>query len=986
MKRSKMMARSMVLFGIAAMAVACKDGDAPPNDPLSVLWCDDGFVFIASSTNGTTGICVKRENLLIHGLVTDNNTGAALVGVTVTMFPDNKTTQTDANGYFAFKGPSQINEAVLIYTLAGYSTQTQTGVNGNATGVGDYVYDASMDMSPSGATWTVAGTVYAGDIPASGAVVELRRGNTPAYQGTTDAAGHFSFANVPGLISYTLTILPFDRDADGILDYTRQTLNLGTPETFTAQNLSNLVIGLPAMTKALVYANFVPVPNQVTTANTTRSGLRFTNPTSNFIFHFGAEVNPAKFSARMRKCEGSCSANETAPNPDAVNPDMVAINTAWSNQNTVLTIDPTTDLVADADSHTQYEIRFDTLVWADGEVLLSEASATDYITYVFDVASANTPLSSPTPRLYFANKADANQTTTQVQCDADVCWLLDANNHWYQGYADSFSGGSIAPAFNQASGVQLTWDVVPGAEYYNLYVRHRSTNNNAHNLNSWYWNAQVAGAMGDPNLNEVFTGSALNGAGQGAFGFFDITGWGPLAWGDELDIAVTSVDVDGFESPITAANALTLSDTMVAQLRGAQYNVAGSGVQANATETGHVGIKQNMRLYFSEAMDVDFNPEVVAHSGNITRWVNASTFSWGGTGQTPANAEDDVLAGAYTFDIRGACVPVTCNATFNAVENSKSSNSICVKDTTPFTTGNIFFVSSAGANLHTGTLTINAVDRTNNIITFNSTVQNNINASTTNFACAANAGAGKVTSLQQPTLATDTVLNVTDASMFFAGQTIMAYDTSNGTFTTASVSYVRVGSVGELTLSGLIGAVFTTQSVVMPLPTGTEYAFRQLSQPTLTATKTATSSIDIVSNSGLSGLNVMIGDLAMIDLDGKINTVNDRYFGTVTDVFMRADDGATATTDETDFHVTVGAPPAGAGMTALPSGSVVKHNIALVYFLGDSFRIANADSASASGMLDTSGNKGVSTLRDQFTQCTAEPGCLSLAGGNFFMF
>jgi hypothetical protein len=950
-------------LALALTALAACSGLDAPNDPVVALYCDDGYVLNPEGTG-----CIAEQSLLVHGVVRHAITGAFISDVSAVVHPPGATLATDANGYFALQGAPTTDNVIVIYSHPAFAARTAT-FSQTELGVGMTVIDASIDLAPLPDVTPIGGTIYAGDGPAVGATVVLRDTLLAhdAYESTTTAGGAFTFPAV-AYGSYSLRVRPFDEDGDGITDYRFTELALGNIAETTAFNVTNLVVALAPVSRSILYTNLVglvtPFSGPIGVHPTL---LRLAGPNDNLVFHLGAGVDTSSVVVSLLPFEvGNGGASGTG--------EPLPMTAAWSGSDTVLTIDPAASLVADAFADTQYELRIHSLVWDDGQVFVSPTSPTVYLAFRFDVSTAPTLPGSPTPQIYLANKVTASQTATGVQCDARVCWLTDANGFFFGGFADPVLGTTISSGFNAGNGFQLWWTHVPGAASYWMYARQRNDNGTSLGFSDWYslGRATVDSATSptDPELGPVvFVDNVLQltAGARNDWIDFDRTGGGPLAFDNEIDIAITAIDGTGYESPITSANAITFADDQPASLRSATLDYSGAGAQAATTELGTSVVSKVLRLSFSEYMDAAVAPQLAVTSGNIVGLGAPAARSWDVVEPlTPQNVSDDVALGPMALRLRGACTVVTCRASFNAAEPGLSDDAVCVQDVALFATGDVFFISAAGTLLH-GELTLASVSAQTNRLIFSAPVTATIDPGA--FACAVSPTPANTygTTLTVAPAAAATTINVADAALFHSGEIIVLYDTAGNDFITRTIAGVTTGAAQQLQLTAAVGsgALAAGTTAVMRAPAASEYVLRPVTNPTLRFDSLAAASMQLDFTSSLTASSVMEGDLVLIDLDGNLVTAGDRTFGVVTDVSMVLD-AASVGVDESDFHLVV---TSVAGLPFPPAGSTVLHAVSQIYTLGDSFTITNSDPAGPTSMVDTSNNRGLNSYRDQVSAC-----------------
>lgn len=938
---------------VAILAGASCSNDAP-NDPLVALYCDDGYVMLADGSG-----CVPAPDLVVQGIVTDATTGAPVPGVVVTVFPSgtgDDVLTTDQNGYFSRTSVATSADLLVSYIHPDYAFFSQN-ITKTMTGLGLLVVDASAVLSHNVQHLRVAGMVYAGDAPAPGAHVYLSVAATGpfAYTAVADENGHFAFEDVAEA-AYFLRVPPFDVDGDQVNDFAGASLNLGNLGT-TVLNVSNLVVALPRMTKQLLYTTLTgvtlptsfPVPTASCPAGAAPlcDGLWFVSPADDLVFHFGAEVEVTAVDVVLRPYEPA--GGYGAP---------LGFVATWSIGDTVLTLNPDADLLSDADTHTQYEVTFNALVWKDGQVAISQSSASSVQRFRFDIDGGPTLLSSPTPQLYTDNiVATSGQVVDHVTCDADLCCLLDDVGFYVGGY------GATTAAMTGATGFQLTWPAVPGAHSYNVYARQRNDNDSSDNFRNWYLVSNtIASGPVDPALGPTVyaTGVMIDNlaAAPREWDDFDLTGAGALAFGNEIDVAVTAANVDGFESPLDPARVITFTDGMPAALAAVTADVSAG------TDIGTSLITKVWRLDFAEAMDTAVAPTTAMKSGNIVQYSDGGLVGWDPLDPyTPQNVSASALVLAQ-LRIRGACTPVTCSATFNAVQPALSDDRICVADPSLFTATDPIFVMNVATATRTHVVrNVTAVDAATGIVKLDAAVANTITAGST-VACLARALAGHVTTLVN--VPGGAIVDVADASLFYAGEPVLLFDTAGDDLLATSVTAIDT-VLNKVTLAGNPGATFAAGSTTLQRrPLTTEYAYRAATTVAFRTDATLGAyPTNLPLATSLAATTVMVGDLVMVDQDGDLRTIADRYYGTVSAVVMTPDDGATPAIDETDYHLTLVAPPA--GKPTIPNGLFLLHGTSTATVLGDSLGIVNADPAGTAPVRDTSQNRGMTRTRDEWS-------------------
>ncbi len=235
------------------------------------------------------GDLALQAETVITGVVTDATTLLPIAGVNVTLVsPDAlPAATTTAAGVYSFSvyDPESTNTTPwsLIFSDAAYSSSVITVSNlGNCTQV----------QLPSGATQptcyynvaltrtqgTLAGTVRFDAAPAAGATIFACSSNGEGLtsscsganflgQQTLPANGQFSFAVQLGQ-SYTLNVLPWDSNNDGVTDTQFFSANYGPITGEGSTNYTNIAINLQAPSKTVIASSFV---NGIPAQSATRS-------------------------------------------------------------------------------------------------------------------------------------------------------------------------------------------------------------------------------------------------------------------------------------------------------------------------------------------------------------------------------------------------------------------------------------------------------------------------------------------------------------------------------------------------------------------------------------------------------------------------------------------------------------------------------------------------------------------------------------------
>ena len=967
-----------LLFALL-MSWSCKGGnlnDLPMNDPVQALYCNQGFIYVPANAG-----CIPAQTAIVHGLVTDSATGLPLPNMLVTVYPIGQLSQdangvpivvnpnayvplkTDANGYFSVNGLLTTYNIIVTYQSTDHYYRSNS-FSTTSMGPGALVVNASVTLQPLPAQFKIAGVIYAGDGPATNATVQIiDSGSNIRFTATTDNNGRYSFT-VWDAVSYLLRVMPYDKDGDGVADYTLSTVNLGVPSSAGATvNLQNYVLNLTPISKSIVFSNLVPFPGAIGAPNAGRSlvytGLRIGSPSSPILVQFSASVITSSVTAYVRAWEINNGTYVYGANLPAT--------LTWSSDHTLLTITPAAPFVADSDLNTGYQLMIKSAIWNDGSIYINDSDSKSFVAFNFDVGTATPSLSSPTPQLYFSNRTDAFQTSTKLSCDAQVCWAFDSVNYFYEGYQTPSVFNAAPQYFNQASGLEMTWPAVAGAKSYNVYVRQRNNNIFGHDFGNWYnVSATFSSSPIDPSLGSLVYATNILSSGYPAWSSLGDASIGALSLGNKLDFAVTAVDYNGFESPLDTTKAFTLSDVTYASIDWASGDTGGSGAaQQSTTELGTAGIKKVFSLTFSEAMNGTGTPSITPVGGNIMGISTATPLlSWNADALRPENTSSAAVLGPVTMAVRGACVPLTCS-----VSSQLPDQRACVSSVAPLSGANgnkIFFVDAFGNVQNTGAstqtwVTVSGVNTTTNVLSFSPGAQATMSTGSFIFACPAYSIAGSVATLAQATTTTSAVIHVDNASIFYPNETVNLFDTSTSTLFHSQVVLVDT-SANTVTLSSATSVVMSgTTTFMSAAPQDFEYGYRPVTVPTLSEDTTVSATTTLSFDNSIKATTVMVGDAVLIDVDGNLNTANDRFFATVAGVKLNS-------VGTTPGVITLGAAPT--GLPSLPSGTTLVHSTSLVMLLGDSFAVGGS-------LADTSGNLGLNSYRDHFSPCSGTPGCVN---------
>jgi len=871
--------------------------------------------------------------LVVQGVVTDSGTGAPLAGVTVSLLSldDFAPQKTDARGYFQFTNVLQQDNLLVQYSLTGYATVTQT-VNPTVlsdAGTSDAGFagfndadgfDASIALSQQ-LTVAIAGTVYAGAVLAAGAQLALINSDgATAYQAKSGTDGTFTFAAVLPE-KYTLEVLPWDRDGDGLSDtqFFSEPLD-ATP--LSGMDLGHLAVNLSDVDYALVASSFVDLnssyPIQFSDLDDGVSGV-LQSATGGFFLTFGAEVDPSLTAFQLVQIE-SDGQRDSAP---------IALTATWSHGATV-TLTPASPLVASDNQNLGYELRITSLRFADGTVG-QQASPGNYATIDFTVQALPATLASPLPGLYLANLLTATQTTTHVAFDANTGWLLDANSDFVFG---------LTPSANWSQGnlMQLQWPSVPGAVRYHLFMRSTtSAGGNQASTLDWREQTNAVLQLPDPGQTQPVIATGVNPWTT----LSGLTSDGPWAFGNHVQFAITSEDALGFTSAIDTTKVLDTADTFGGFITSSTADALGLPAPFTlSTELGNTFTK-TLRLVFSEPMLASSQLALVSQGARATiKNVLATAWTNGGAiGSAPNSGATVYLS--LQLQTPGTCTEVT-------LARAAGDTLLPVRDASYFTasaSSTYVFLTSAGQLTAQG-IGFTAVDTTANQLTLSIPLANGVSLASGSYICSLQ-GASVGTVAAAPTSATITVAS---AAPFAVGDSVLLFEPQNGS-TAPVADFSTIAGVdtqaNSVVLSAAPAAGHTTASLLLRMPPfGGEIALRGASPLTLAKDVAGGAGAQLVLNAPASGLAV--GDVVLVDADGDLATTDDQAQVKVTQL---------------SFAPT--AVPAVYSFSAdLPATMTLLHGRSKVIALGDVF--------SLSGTVDTSGNTTLDPHADQFTFSNAQ--------------
>ena len=158
----------------------------------------DGDQSYFASISPVSSLSVTSDTYSISGQVTYN--GSGLAGVTMSLSGGAAgSTTTNSSGNYSFSGLAGGANYVVVPTLSGYTfsppSQGFTGLNANQT--------ANFTAYASNVTYTISGQVTLAGSGLAGVAMTLSEGESGST--TTNSAGNYSFAGLPGGINYLVT-------------------------------------------------------------------------------------------------------------------------------------------------------------------------------------------------------------------------------------------------------------------------------------------------------------------------------------------------------------------------------------------------------------------------------------------------------------------------------------------------------------------------------------------------------------------------------------------------------------------------------------------------------------------------------------------------------------------------------------------------------------------------------------------------------------
>lgn len=933
-------------------------------------------VLLAMALSGCLDEPAPAGRYVIHGVVTDKASGAVLSGVEVTLLAEKSlTATTPESGYFAFRELAAAHQALLQFKKEGYEpllwrvdltevlaglprepAATPDGGEGEATRLeGPVLVDASVALQrlveEAGPRHVleVGGWIYGGGQPARGATVVLWDHDAEEYvhEGRSDDSGRYRLRDVvPG--HYSLRVWPHDRDGNGVAEFRLFSLDLGRIDQVDARNLTNITVHLSDAAPELQAASFValstrsvsrPTGYPLTAADLT-AGVSGVLPTAGrrFFLHWGSEVDTASavFELRHRDEAGRVGA-------------VLGSTVTWQSNHVVAEINSTQDLVSDGQLETGYVLQISSLRFKDGTVLFAPGVAVGR--FSFDVWKRPQPPENPTPALHLANRSLPGRAAAQVAFDAAGAWLLDESGDFLRGY-------SPADHWTNGTGLQLTWPHVPGAASYRLYAR--NTRNPAGAPEQRQWRPVEATFSSSWNLDGQTTIYA-SGVMQGDFGAFGPAGTGfPWLFGNGVELAVVSVQADGFEAPIDPAKALTFADTTAPMIVAVNGDYDGAGPLARTPEAG-ASFRRNFLVEFSEPMNTAAEPVLTLRSGMLTL-EGVERVAWAPLNPDTPSTLSDRVAFTARLRTRGACTPLTQDRIGST--EKPGDRVLLVSDASLFSAGpdhRVIFVTGGGSYVGEAR-NISSVHPATGQVVLAAGLDLSVSAGT--LACLATAAGTAVqvaTSVANVPEADAADLRVANSSLFYRGQKILVFRAK--TTETPAVLEVRIVSHVDtvertVRVEGLIDDTHGEGTVLLPFDFVPEYVLRPRRELTLVGDLTAPTEGEIEIPLVVAGaLEAMKGDALVLDLDGDLTTTTDRIESVLKEVRFVPAKGTAAER----FSV----------FADLPTGTQLLRGVSRVFVTGDAFRLG--------GVRDTSQTDPAATLNPRRDAFSFEPGSSTAA-------
>lgn len=932
--------------------------------------------------------------------------------------------KSDKDGYFSFKDQPIAHHVILRFEKEGYQSAllrveldevflqppapapaldaaAAQGVSSASARSAPILVDASIELervpaipSAEKGLW-VAGWVYGAGQPAVEAELLLYSLDEKRYLHETlsDESGYFYFDDVkPG--EWVLRVWPFDRDGNGIADFQLHSLPLGRIDSST-QNLSNLVIHLDATSPHLVGASFVDPSTRdpqrpsgyPISAGELQAGVSARLPLGRSMnLHWGSEVETqsASFSLRERAPDGSAGP-------------VIPVLSSWQSNSVLVDLVPSQELLADSLKSTGYFLYIDSLRLKDGSVLFEP---TQPGTLAFDLWEPSQTLENPTPELYFAHHSTTTRKASDLAFDAKGAFILDANG-------DPLRSFDLGDHLSAATGFSLTWPHLPEAAGYRIYARNtRAFSNPSSPHRPWVqvgasfstiWDVadddsrepdpgEDGGEDGGNEDGGEDGGSEDGGSGEGGsgtggppeepetqqwvlaqevmkgeFALFGPVGSGaPWLLGNGIELAVTTVNHEGRETPLDPSRTLTLRDTRAPGLLSASADHQNPN-QNPRTPSAGVRLSRELQLSFSEPMDASTLPQVQVKSGNLSL-ASSAAASWNPLLPNVPVELSDILTIPVTLRTKGSCTEVLVDRLgFPAGEARSGDKVLVVSDASALPSGasnQLIFVSADGDTLLGESDNIVSSDQASGQVVLAKPLEFDVPAGS--LACLASVSPDAVA------LVTDfdhdedpSSLKVSDPTLFFRGQQIVLYlapkGEDPGAFDRVEVSHVDTVSRTIHVSAPLSDLHAKDKSVALPLDFMPEYRLRPWEELELAADVEGAKNVE-VSLEFSPELMLMVGDHVLFDVDGDLLSSHDRVEVKIKQVrFSPAVSGG----EPERFRISVD----------LPAGTHYLRGVSRVIALGDSFEISGVRDSSQSGLSD-----GLLPTRNSFSYLEEDVG------------
>lgn len=539
--------------------------------------------------------------------------------------------------------------------------------------------------------------------------------------------------------------------------------------------------------------------------------------------------------------------------------DQVSFAGEWSTDKTQYTINPTVDLTLDSDDSTWYQLRILKARAFSGSGVINELTDVELVFQVMDSSGTLSLLTTQAP-------------TLDPQGSSVYAFVIDSD--------DVYSKSQTTLDFDGNTGVslRLNWPAVAGAESYKLY--RRSTTGDS----AGEWTYVASYDMSFKNDDGTFRGWAGVWTGcPGACVWTSMfsSGWtkdgARLSGGEKIELLVTAIDADMTESGLGGVDPLQLSDEYAPILT----NPA-DALDPSATAEYSNATYGKISVDFSEYMSTETTSDIPTIASSNSYMTVASEL-----GKTSSSWSDQ-----DTFVMDDAKITYNVASTTLSAATLVGATSITVASVSTFAVGDTIRIGYGTAGSED--TTISDIDTTAASTTITVPALTNAHDSGDAVKLVKDAATGTMTFFRT-TLSAAAVKNATTISLtsgttitwaagkvlnFWAPDDHSGY-VSQGTYTVSSQS----SATGIVTLTaGLTEALPAGTVVTEDATTGAEPLPRAASAvTTLSLTADLSASSPELSVAALPG-SVMIGDIVIIDADQNSNSVNDRFYATVTGI------------------------------------------------------------------------------------------------------